>query len=110
MEYFDSNPSRECSIKFSGKARVDRDVGKEFVPQGRLLTTLYQHKNAVNSIAVSDDQTFFLTSSKDDKAIFLHKMKNIKEDFYQDSNEPVITYKRQVSIIPTPLHSYQCYR
>lgn len=84
MEYFDSKHPNQFSIQFRDNMRAVRETADKFEPKGRLLTTLYQHKNAVNSIAVSDDQTFFLTSSKEEKAIFLHKMKNIKEDFSEN--------------------------
>lgn len=55
------------------------------------MATLYDHKNSVNSIAVSDDQTFFLTSSKEEKAIYLHLMKNIKEDIKTESRPLIVT-------------------
>ena len=40
---------------------------ENFRPKGRLLTTLYEHNNPVTSLAISEDQSIFLTASRDDK-------------------------------------------
>ena len=52
-----------------------------FRPHGTLITTLYEHKNPVNTVTVSEDQTFFMTGSRGDKAVHVYKVKNIQEDF-----------------------------
>ncbi len=36
-------------------------------PSGRLITTLFEHKNAVNTLAVTDDSQLFFTGSKLDQ-------------------------------------------
>jgi WD40 repeat protein len=52
-----------------------------FRPHGTLITTLYEHKNPVNTVTVSEDQTFFMTGSRGDKAVHVYSVKNIHEDF-----------------------------
>ena len=52
-----------------------------FRPHGTLITTLYEHKNPVNTVTVSEDQTFFMTGSRGDKAVHVYSVKNIQEDF-----------------------------
>jgi len=51
-----------------------------FRPQGTLVTTLYDHKNPVNTVAVSEDQAYFMTGSRGDKAVYVYSTKNIQED------------------------------
>ena len=49
-------------------------------PQGLLVTTLYEHRNPVNTVSVTDDQKFFLTGSREDKTVHLWSIQNIEED------------------------------
>ena len=56
-----------------------------FRPQGTLITTLYEHNNPVNTLAVTDDQQYFVTGSKSDKKIHVWQMKNIQEDLKSKS-------------------------
>ena len=49
-------------------------------PQGLLLTTLYEHRNPVNTVSVMDDQKFFLTGSREDRTVHLWRMQSIEED------------------------------
>ena len=49
-------------------------------PLGTLLTTLYEHTSAVNTVTVTDDEKFFMTGSRLDKEIQIWQVKNIQED------------------------------
>ena len=49
-------------------------------PQGILVTTLYEHRNPVNTITVTDDQKHFLTGSREDKTVHVWKVGHIEED------------------------------
>jgi WD40 repeat protein len=42
--------------------------------QGTLVTTLYEHKNPVNTVAVTENNDFFLTGSRDDKKVLIWKV------------------------------------
>ena len=41
----------------------------QFRPQGRLITTLYEHKNPVNALTVTENQDMFFTASRADGVI-----------------------------------------
>lgn len=45
-----------------------------------LVTTLYEHRNPVNTIAVTDDQKYFLTGSREDKTVHVWRVNHIEED------------------------------
>ena len=49
-------------------------------PQGVLVTTLYEHRNPVNTISVTDDQKYFLTGSREDKTVHIWRVNHIEED------------------------------
>ena len=49
-------------------------------PQGFLVTTLYEHRNPVNTITVTDDQKYFLTGSREDKMVHVWRVNHIEED------------------------------
>jgi 6-phosphogluconolactonase (cycloisomerase 2 family) len=53
---------------------------QNFRPHGTLITTLYQHNNPVNTVAVTEDQAFFMTGSRGDKAIHVYKVKKIVDE------------------------------
>lgn len=71
-------------------------------PQGLLVTTLYEHRNPVNTVSVTDDQKFFLTGSREDKTVHLWSIQNIEEDVTSRSAHSFSTgssYINQVSMI-----------
>lgn len=37
----------------------------QFRPEGRLITTLHEHKEPITSLAVTDDSSMFMSSSND---------------------------------------------
>ena len=55
-----SSPGRGRNL-----VRNHREELSAWRPQGRLITTLYEHKAPVNSLTVSDDSKFFITGSSD---------------------------------------------
>lgn len=57
-----------------------RSATEKFRPQGRLITTLYEHKYPVNSIAVTDDQSMFFTASRQDGMVHGWSTKDIERD------------------------------
>lgn len=59
---------------------VKNDKVKNFSPQGTLITTLYEHKNPVNTVTVSEDNRFFLTGSREDKSVHIWSVANIEKD------------------------------
>ena len=48
--------------------------------QGTLVTTLYEHKNPVNTVAVTDDSNYFFTGSREDRKVLVWKVANIEQD------------------------------
>lgn len=44
------------------------------------MSTLYEHKNPVNTVAVTDDNNFFLTGSREDKKVLIWKVGNVEQD------------------------------
>lgn len=46
--------------------------------QGTLVTTLYEHTNPVNTVAVTDDSNYFFTGSRDDRKVCVWKVANIE--------------------------------
>lgn len=61
-EVTSSQPQGFYSIQEPTTSKANR-----WRPQGRLLTTLFEHKNAVNSLAVTDNSQLFMTGSKLDQ-------------------------------------------
>lgn len=55
-------------------------------PSGRLITTLFEHKNAVNALGITDDSKFFLTGSKVDSIIKIWQAKDIEADVTSHSH------------------------
>lgn len=51
-----------------------------FRPKGRLVTTLREHKRPVTSVAVTDDQTMFMTASRDDGEVHVWSAADIERD------------------------------
>jgi WD40 repeat protein len=50
-------------------------------PTGTLLSTFYEHTGPVNSIAVTDNQEFFMTGSRSDSKIHVWSVaRNITDD------------------------------
>jgi WD40 repeat protein len=49
-------------------------------PQGKLVTTLFEHKNAVNALAITDDSRFFITASKIDSIAKIWAARDIEAD------------------------------
>ena len=68
-------------------------------PQGLLVTTLYEHKNPVNTIAVTDDQKYFLTGSREDRTVHLWKVQNIEEDVTSRSTHSFSTHSSNINQI-----------
>jgi len=58
----------------------ERKATMNFRPQGRLLTTLYEHRNPVNCITVTEDQNYFFTSSRQDGVILGWETKLVETD------------------------------
>jgi WD40 repeat protein len=48
--------------------------------QGTLVTTLYEHKNPVNTVSVTDDSNYFFTGSREDRKVHVWKVANIEQD------------------------------
>lgn len=69
-------------------------------PSGRLITTLYEHKNPVNTLAITDDSQYFLTGSYKDGAIHIWSTNDIERDVTSHSLFS-INHKRQVNQITT---------
>ena len=70
--------------------------------QGTLVTTLYEHKNPVNTVAVTDDNNFFLTGSREDKKVLIWSVAKIEQDV---TSRPLHTINtealiNQVNVIP----------
>ena len=55
------------------------------------MTTLYEHKSPVNTVTVTDDQSFFMTGAKEDKTIHVWKVSNIEQDVTGHSIQTVTT-------------------
>ena len=57
-------------------------TAQEFMPQGTLVTTLYEHKSPVNTIAVTQDHRnpLFLTGSREDRTINVWSVADIEKD------------------------------
>ena len=53
---------------------------KVWRPTGRLITTLFEHKNAVNTLAVTDDSQLFFTGSKLDQQVKVWLTRDIEGD------------------------------
>ena len=71
-------------------------------PQGLLVATLYEHRNPVNTVAVTDDQKYFLTGSREDRTVHLWKVQNIEEDITSRSAHSFSTassYINQITVI-----------
>ena len=62
-------------------------------PTGRLVTTLFEHKNAVTSLAVTDDSTLFLTASKLDSQVKIWLTKDIDNDVTSHSHMEIKSRK-----------------
>ena len=73
---------------------------EKFRPQGRLITTLYEHKHPVNSIAVTDDQSMFFTASKQDGIVHAWTTKDIERDLTSHSRFSIES-DRQINQIAT---------
>lgn len=69
-------------------------------PSGRLITTLFEHKNAVNTLAITDDSQYFFTGSKQDNTINIWKTRDIESDVTSHSAFS-LRCKRQVNAITT---------
>ncbi len=63
----------------------EKNSFKDLKPLGTLVTTLYEHNSAVNTVTVSDDQQFFMTGAREDKEVHIWQMKNIQDDNYSHS-------------------------
>ena len=61
-----------------------------------MITTLFEHKNAVNTLAVTDDSKLFFTGSKLDQQLKVWLTKDIEGDVTSKSLMSVQT-KRQVN-------------
>lgn len=74
---------------------------ESFRPKGRLLTTLYEHNNPVTSLAISEDQTTFLTASRDDKQVKIWKTSDILRDSTSHSRNTITTDEKinQITMI-----------
>ena len=71
-------------------------------PQGLLVTTLFEHRNPVNTVTVTDSQDFFLTGSREDKTVHLWRVANIEEDVTSRSAHSFSTgasYINQVAML-----------
>ena len=53
---------------------------KNYKPKGTLVTTLYEHKNPVNTITVCDDQSHFLTGSRNDQTVHIWRTDEIERE------------------------------
>jgi WD40 repeat protein len=73
----DKSYSSFTSRNVLGEAREETE---KFRPQGRLITTLYEHNHPVNSITVTDDQSMFFTASKNDGIVHAWNTKDIERD------------------------------
>lgn len=60
--------------------------------QGTLVTTLYEHKNPVNTLAVSDDNNYFFSGSREDRKVLAWKVANIEQDV---TSRPVHTIQTE---------------
>lgn len=69
-------------------------------PSGRLITTLYEHKNPVNCLAITDDSQFFITGSKLDCIINIWATNDIERDITSHSKFS-IQHSRQINQITT---------
>ena len=71
IAHFDSKEEKESFILGEDHQREFKAQTKKHEvsvrPQGLLVTTLYEHRNPVNTISVTDDQKFFLTGSREDR-------------------------------------------
>lgn len=81
---------------------------QNFRPKGRLITTLYEHKHPVNSVTVTEDQSLFFTSSKQDGMVLGWDTKDVERDATSRSSLRFKS-KNQVNQVCT-LHnaSYLC--
>ena len=66
-------------------------------PQGLLVTTLYEHRNPVNTITVMDDQKFFLTGSREDRTVHLWRVQSIEEDVTSRSAHSFSTHHSSIN-------------
>jgi len=64
---------------------------ESFRPKGRLLTTLYEHNSPVTSLAISEDQTTFLTASRDEKKVKIWKTSDLLRDSTCSSSNTITT-------------------
>jgi WD40 repeat protein len=74
-------------------------------PSGRLITTLYEHKTPVNTLAITDDSQYFITGSRLDNQINVWSTKEIEQDVTSHSFFS-IKHKSQVNAITTLDNSY----
>jgi phosphoinositide-3-kinase regulatory subunit 4 len=79
----------------------DHSEGSNFSrwrPQGKLVTTLFEHKNAVNALAVTEDSRFFITGSRIDSIAKIWATKDIESDVTSHSHLQVKS-QRQINSI-----------
>lgn len=69
-------------------------------PSGRLITTLYEHKHPVNTLAITDDSQYFITGSYKDAMIHIWSTNDIEKDVTSHSLFS-IQHKRAVNQITT---------
>jgi WD40 repeat protein len=60
-------------------------------PQGRLLTTLFEHKNAVNTLAITENSQLFFTGSKLDQQVKIWKTTEFEDDVTSHSHFSIPT-------------------
>jgi WD40 repeat protein len=59
------------------------------------VTTLYEHTNPVNTVAVTDDSNYFFTGSRDDRKVCVWKVANIEQDV---TSRPLLSLSANMQI------------
>eukprot|EP00347_Sterkiella_histriomuscorum_P000291 403376447 len=101
-----SENAKNMSISVNQTSQIFYQLGQQksrfanWRPSGRLITTLYEHKNAVNALAITDDSQYFFTGSKLDNMVNIWKTKDIESDVTSHSAFS-IKCKRQINCITT---------
>ena len=67
-------------------------------PSGKLITTLFEHKNAVNALAITDDSKYFITASRIDSIVKIWASKDIEADVTSHSHLQIKS-QRQINAI-----------
>jgi len=101
---FSRTTSVELKLKKESTFSINNNIGDEraatmkFRPQGRLITTLYEHKHPVNSIAVTEDQSMFFTSSRQDGMIHGWITKDMEKDVTSHSRFSIQSHRKVNSV------------